>query len=425
VQNQERDRRVHGVGYASKLVHRVASGFRLARKARWCSCSLRPFWRCRNGHFPQLRHGDWAPLSEGVDLAAVLKRKLADDDDTRKEAKELFTQAYKRCEPALQAAKAELEGGQLVGIESLLGRWIEDFTSVAPTEKKDKYTYGDRLGEVSTVAYLKEAFFRLLSDEQLKGWVEQNNDTTELSLSYNEKITSLPDSLGECKALTSLNLHDCFYLKKLPSTIGELKNLRQLVLSECKLLTELPITIGELKNLEVLNLYQCSKLTELPNTIGELKNLLELELSSCSKLTEIPITIGELKKLEKLELSSCKSLTDTYFCADGTKFDDGKGSDSDSDSGSDEDTDEKGTIVVCQHCNKSKDEHRCVPGLPESLGECKALTSLNLNYCNLKSLPESLGECKALTSLDLAWFTLSTVDREQLKAQLPNCTIKF
>ena len=128
-----------------------------------------------------------ADVAEGVDLAAVLKRKLADDDDTRKEAKELFTQAYRRCEPALQAAKAELEGGQLVGIESLLGRWIEDFTSVAPTEIE----YGE---EVSTVAYLKEAFFRLLSDEQLKGWVEQNKDTTELSLSYNTKITStLPD----------------------------------------------------------------------------------------------------------------------------------------------------------------------------------------------------------------------------------------
>ena len=131
-----------------------------------------------------------ADVAEGVDLAAVLKRKLADDDDTRKEAKELFKQAYERCEPALQAAKAELEGGQLVGIESLLGRWIEDFTSVAPTERHP-YRPGE---EVSTVAYLKEAFFRLLSDEQLKGWVEQNKDTTELSLSYNKKITStLPD----------------------------------------------------------------------------------------------------------------------------------------------------------------------------------------------------------------------------------------
>jgi len=172
-----------------------------------------------------------ADVAEGVDLAAVLKRKLGDDDDTRKEAKELFKQAYERCEPALQAAKAELEGGQLVGIESLLGRWIEDFTSVAPTK------IDVNLEEVSTVAYLKEAFFRLLSDEQLKGWVEQNKDITELSLEWNQKITSLPESLGECKALTSLNLPSCKKVISLPDSIGKLEHLKALLLGGCVKLT--------------------------------------------------------------------------------------------------------------------------------------------------------------------------------------------
>jgi Leucine-rich repeat (LRR) protein len=41
-------------------------------------------------------------------------------------------------------------------------------------------------------------------------------------------------------------------------------------------------------------------------------------------------------------------------------------------------------------------------GLPESLGQLAALTTLDLSWCRaLTGLPESLGQLAALTTLDL------------------------
>jgi Leucine-rich repeat (LRR) protein len=45
-------------------------------------------------------------------------------------------------------------------------------------------------------------------------------------------------------------------------------------------------------------------------------------------------------------------------------------------------------------------------GLPESLGQLAALTTLNLSRCRaLTGLPESLGQLAALTTLDLSDVT--------------------
>ena len=59
-------------------------------------------------------------------------------------------------------------------------------------------------------------------------------------------------------------------------------------------------------------------------------------------------------------------VVDTYVCEDGTLFDGGKGLISDSDSYDDdydsEESDVEDETAVCQHCNKSRHEHKCKPG---------------------------------------------------------------
>lgn len=66
-------------------------------------------------------------------------------------------------------------------------------------------------------------------------------------------------------------------------------------------ITAIPDWIGELKNLELL--YLChNKLTAIPDSIGDLTNLKELYLED-NQLTSIPSTLANLKQLQILDIS--------------------------------------------------------------------------------------------------------------------------
>ena len=68
-----------------------------------------------------------------------------------------------------------------------------------------------------------------------------------------KKMTSLPESLGECKALQTLDLNECTALTSLPERLGECEALQTLILRDCWALTSLPDLSG-LEQLEVENL---------------------------------------------------------------------------------------------------------------------------------------------------------------------------
>jgi hypothetical protein len=96
----------------------------------------------------------------------------------------------------------------------------------------------------------------------------------------------------------------CLHLNKLsslPPSIGELRALRVLDVHFNKL-RGLPATIGNLSNLTVLD---CSSnfrdFAALPESIGDLVSLTELDLSF-NQMHELPISMGRLTNLKKLKL---------------------------------------------------------------------------------------------------------------------------
>ena len=141
---------------------------------------------------------------------------------------------------------------------------------------------------------------------------------TYLDLFHCIGLTTLPEGFGGLTALETLILSHCIGLAALPDTIGELKSLTKLKLSACKSLVALPDSIGGLKALKVLDLAECESLTALPDTIGGLTALKELGLNK-SAITALPDAIVYLKSLRKLDLCGCESLTSLPHALDELK----------------------------------------------------------------------------------------------------------
>lgn len=173
--------------------------------------------------------------------------------------------------------------------------------------------------------------------------IDKLTSLTNLDL-HNNRITSLPDSIGSLSGLTELHLYSN-QLTSLPDSIGNLTSLIGLYLFNNQI-TSLPNTIGNLSSLTNLNLYN-NKLTNLPDSIGNLSSLTGLYVYN-NKLTSLPNSIGNLSNLTDLYLPS-NQLT----------------------------------------------------SLPNSIGNLSKLVVLNLNNNQLTSLPDSIKNLSSLTDLNL------------------------
>jgi Leucine-rich repeat (LRR) protein len=107
---------------------------------------------------------------------------------------------------------------------------------------------------------------------------------TELWLDHNQ-LTSLPDSIGNLKALKDLSLHENA-LTVLPHTIGLLEQLEQLRVDRNRL-TCLPDELGQCKALCVLHIDGNEDLQTLPQTLDSLLCLQDLGIGSCP-IQELP-----------------------------------------------------------------------------------------------------------------------------------------
>ena len=110
------------------------------------------------------------------------------------------------------------------------------------------------------------------------------------------KLTALPEAIGDLRALETLDARDNT-LTALPASLCRLQALKVLWVGGNKL-TTLPEAIGDLRALETLDARN-NALTALPASLCRLQALKELYVND-NKLTALPEAIGDMQALKKL-----------------------------------------------------------------------------------------------------------------------------
>lgn len=204
-------------------------------------------------------------------------------------------------------------------------------------------------------------------------------------------IVDVIDKFKNLSKLKDLNL-GFNYLTHLPSEIGFLKNLITLNLSH-NVLDYLPSEIGELKNLTTLNL-SYNSIKTLPSQIGNIKNLLNLHIID-NLLSSLPIEIGKLTNLTYLDVS--RNMLDNLPKEIGQL---------------------KKLMTLFLHENS-------LTILNSEIGRLTNLSTLNLMYNRIDQIPSEIRGLTNLNNLDLNYNLLTDSEKEKILKLLPNCEIYF
>nr|KJB28084.1 hypothetical protein B456_005G026600 [Gossypium raimondii] len=146
------------------------------------------------------------------------------------------------------------------------------------------------------------------SNDQLKGQLPEfpaNNALQSLLLSYTNFSGKLPQSIGNLKFLTDLDLYYCNFFGPIPSSIANLSHLVNLDLSNNYLTGPIPKSILQLPRLEGLYIGENSFSSMKLDMFVQLKNLKGLHLSNVSLLSESDNKSLTFPQLESLSLRSC------------------------------------------------------------------------------------------------------------------------
>uniref|UniRef100_A0A7N0U1Z0 non-specific serine/threonine protein kinase n=1 Tax=Kalanchoe fedtschenkoi TaxID=63787 RepID=A0A7N0U1Z0_KALFE len=155
-----------------------------------------------------------------------------------------------------------------------------------------------------------------------------SNGLKELYLQNNVLAGNIPESIGSCSNLVSLDLSFNYLTGTIPASLGSLSKLRDLIIWFNELEGEIPDELESLGSLENLildfnyltgaipsGLSKCSKLNwlslsnnrlsgEIPEWIGGMDNLAILKLSNNSFYGPIPRELGDCKSLIWVDLNS-------------------------------------------------------------------------------------------------------------------------
>ncbi len=148
------------------------------------------------------------------------------------------------------------------------------------------------------------------------GWLSTNTPCTspwygvecsggavsDLDLSTNNLVGSIPAAIGDFTAIQSLILQDNSLTGNIPTEIGNLALLDWLSLSTNQLSGSLPDSIGNLTQLTVLWLDSNQLSGEIPTTFGALTQVTSLLLFENQLSGSIPPQIGNMASLQDLEL---------------------------------------------------------------------------------------------------------------------------
>ena len=109
---------------------------------------------------------------------------------------------------------------------------------------------------------------------------------------------STRELFSKFKFLRVLSLSGYSNLTKVPNSVGNLKYLSSLDLSHTEIV-KLPESICSLYNLQILKLNGCEHLKELPSNLHKLTDLHRLELID-TEVRKVPAHLGKLKYLQVL-----------------------------------------------------------------------------------------------------------------------------
>ncbi|HEX5703478.1 MAG TPA: leucine-rich repeat domain-containing protein [Pyrinomonadaceae bacterium] len=188
-----------------------------------------------------------------------------------------------------------------------------------------------------------------------------------------EKLTQLPESIGQLAQLHSLKLFRN-QLTTLPESLGQLTQLQSLYLSHNEL-TSLPESLGQLTQLHALDLTE-NQLTELPRMLSSLTELHQLLLGR-NRLSALPESLGQLTQLHTLSLDD----NQLRVLPESLRH-------------------------LTQLAWLDLDNNQ-LTALPEWLGELTQLETLYLANNRLTALPESMSQLTGLELLDLSKNQLS------------------
>ncbi|WP_032916663.1 DUF4132 domain-containing protein [Leptospira santarosai] len=209
---------------------------------------------------------------------------------------------------------------------------------------------------------------------------------TYLSLSCN--FTEIPESIGNLKRLTDLNLGKN-KLSALPAGIGKLEQLIHLYLDSNQFsifpdavlslknlqslwirwnqIVSLPDGIGQMNFLKELSLHE-NQLSDVPSAISKMAQLAELNLGK-NKLTKFPEAVTQIKNLRLLDLGKNQI----------TSIPDSIGN--------------LGTLEVLDL------ESTLIDSLPKTIEELTSLETLYLKKTKLKDLPDFFASMKSLKNI--------------------------
>ena len=207
-----------------------------------------------------------------------------------------------------------------------------------------------------------------------------NAHVTTLSLSQNQLVGSLPDSVGNLSNLTFLALNNNQLSGSLTQNIGNLFSLTALYLQNNQLSGPLPSSIGDLSNLVDINLTANQLSGSIPDTIGNLSNLTGLHLGDNQLSGSIPDTIGNLSSLVVLDLPN-NQLSGSIPQSIGKL---------------------SSLVGIVLNSNQLSGN------IPESVGNLSNLDQLYLHSNQLSgNIPDSVGNLSSLTTLFLVYNQLS------------------
>ncbi len=243
------------------------------------------------------------------DVRSTLRSSTKKFDSEEKCEKEKEKIIKSKCKGGYEELSVNIEGVPLDKLTEI-HNIKKGYTKVLSTSYDDK-TNPTLIEETLSLLHLEE--LNTASPILIKH-IERLSNLKKITISGEEAIAAIPDTIANLKNLEYLELRSVYEDITLPDNIGKIRSLKELHLSHLPELNEIPQSLGQLVSLEVLHIDHClggyieKKGLIIPESLGNLVHLKKLRISDCNQ-REIPQSIGNLVQLEELNLAD-NQLTD-------------------------------------------------------------------------------------------------------------------